>query len=434
MKLSSIIVAILMLGIVVFIHELGHFLLAKKNGITVTEFSIGMGPKITSFVRGGTRYSLKLLPIGGYCMMLGEDEAVEDEGAFNKKGLWARFSVLFAGGFFNFILAFLVALIVLGANGIDLPTISSVEEGSVAERVGLQEGDLITRIDGNKINLSREIMFYEMFNPITDESIDVSYSRNGEERTTTIHPKEIVRYQLGFYYSSNEEAAVLTDIIEGGPMEEVGIVAGDTLTSIDGTPINMGSDITKYFDGHPIGTEPITITYLSVEDNSEKTLALTPQKVTEYKTGFEYSFRNQDLSALNVIKYSFYELKYNIVNTVKGFGYLITGKIGMDNLAGPVGVVNLVGDIVDITEDYGLKVTLLELANFIILISANLGVLNLMPLPALDGGRIVFLLIEAVRGKPIPKEKEAVVHLVGMALLFGLMIFVLYNDVRNIFR
>ena len=433
MSIFNIIIAILMLGIVIFVHELGHFLLAKKNGITVIEFAIGMGPKITSFVRGDTRYSLKLFPIGGYCMMLGEDEIVEDEGAFSKKGVWARLSVLFAGGFFNFILAFLIALIVIGANGIDLPTISSVEEGSATERVGLQEGDLITRIDGNKINLSREIMFYEMFNPITDESIDISYSRNGEERTATIWPDEIVRYQLGFYYTPDEEAAVLSNIIEDGPMEKAGIVDGDILTSIDETPIKMGSDITEYFDEYPIGTDPITITYLSVVDNSEKTLTLTPQKIIEYKTGFAYSFRNEDISALNVIKYSFYELKYNIVNTVKGFGYLISGKIGMDNLSGPVGVVNLVGEIVDVTEDYGFKVTLLELANFIILISANLGVLNLMPLPALDGGRIVFLLIEAVRGKPVPKEKEAIVHLVGMALLFGLMIFVLYNDVRNIF-
>ena len=276
-------------------------------------------------------------------------------------------------------------------------------------------------------------MFYEMFNPITDESIDISYSRNGEERTATIWPDEIVRYQLGFYYTPDEEAAVLSNIIEDGPMEKAGIVEGDILTSIDGIPINMGSDITEHFDEYPIGADPITITYLSVVDNSEKTLTLTPQKIIEYKTGFAYSFRNEDISALNVIKYSFYELKYNIVNTVKGFGYLISGKIGMDNLSGPVGVVNLVGEIVDVTEDYGFKVTLLELANFIILISANLGVLNLMPLPALDGGRIVFLLIEAVRGKPVPKEKEAIVHLVGMALLFGLMIFVLYNDVRNIF-
>ncbi len=433
MSFIKIIITILMLGIVIFVHELGHFLLAKKNGITVTEFSIGMGPRITSFVKGGTRYSLKALPIGGSCMMLGEDESVDDEGAFDKKGVWARFSVLFAGGFFNFILAFVLALVVLGANGIDIPTISSIEEGSAADIAGLKEGDLITEINGSKINISREIMLYEMFNPVTDESINISYIRDGEERTVTIKADEIVRYQLGFQYTPNEELAVIEPLLEEGPMAKAGIVPGDIIKNIEGTVIKTGSDISEYFKANPMTTEPVTITYYSVAQDNDITINLTPEKNVYYEMGYGYNYFNQDISTLNVIKYSFYELKYNIVSTIKSLGYLVTGRIGMDNVAGPVGVVNIVGQIVDVTEDYGIGVTLLELANFIILISANLGVLNLLPIPALDGGRIIFLLIEAVRGKPVPKDKEAIVHLVGMALLFGLMIFVLFNDVKNIF-
>ena len=133
-KLMNIIIAILILGFIIIVHELGHFLLAKKNGVTVTEFSVGMGPRIASFVKNGTRYSLKLLPFGGSCMMLGEDETIEDEGAFNKKGVWARFSILFAGAFFNFLLALFLSLIVLGTDGVDLPDIIRFEKDSPAEK------------------------------------------------------------------------------------------------------------------------------------------------------------------------------------------------------------------------------------------------------------------------------------------------------------
>ena len=392
-----------------------------------------MGPRITSFKKNGTRYSLKLLPIGGSCMMLGEDETVDDEGAFDKKGVWARFSVLFAGALFNFILAFVLALIVIGAKGIDIPSVVSVEEGSGAELAGLKEGDIITKINGTNINLSREIMLYEMFNPLSDKSIDITYLRDGKKTSVTIKPKEIVVDKLGFIYKPNENSAEISEVEENGPMDKAGLVAGDIITSIDGNKIDTAKDIARYFEENPISaSEPVTLTYRSEGAEEEKSVTIKPEAYTYYERGFSYNFYNQDVSNLSVIKYSFHELKYNVVSTIKSLGYLITGKLGMDNIAGPVGIVNVVGQIVDVTEDYGIGVTISELANFVILISANLGVLNLLPLPALDGGRIAFLLIEALRGKPVAKEKEAMVHLVGMLLLLVLMIFVLFNDFRNI--
>ena len=126
-------------------------------------------------------------------------------------------------------------------------------------------------------------------------------------------------------------------------------------------------------------------------------------------------------------------MKFNITSTIKSIGFLIRGKLGLDDLAGPVGIVNYVGQVVDGSKEYGLKVIVLNLMQFSIMISANLGVINLLPIPAMDGGRLVFLLIEAIRRKPVPKEKEAMVHLVGMAALMVLMVFVLFNDIRNIF-
>ena len=148
----NILIAVLILGFIIFIHELGHFLLAKKNGITVTEFSLGMGPRLASFVKNGTRYSIKILPIGGSCMMLGEDEDIDDEGAFHKKGLKARFSVIFAGALFNFILAFVLAVVVLGVVGVDYPDVVSVEDEAVYD-AGLRVGDRIKMISVRRVHL-----------------------------------------------------------------------------------------------------------------------------------------------------------------------------------------------------------------------------------------------------------------------------------------
>jgi regulator of sigma E protease len=208
----NIIVAILILGVIIIIHELGHFLLAKKNGITVTEFSIGMGPRIASFVRNGTRYSLKVLPFGGSCMMLGEDETIEDEGAFQKKSVWARFSVIFAGAFFNFILAFVLALIVLGAEGVDLPKIADMEKGSPIAQAGLKAGDKITNINGSTIHFDREIYAYLYFNPLSEKEIKITYERNGEKNTVSVAPQLINTYHLGCTFNSQKENAEISEI------------------------------------------------------------------------------------------------------------------------------------------------------------------------------------------------------------------------------
>lgn len=428
----NIIVAILILGIIIIIHELGHFLLAKKNGITVTEFSVGMGPRIASFVKNGTRYSLKVLPFGGSCMMLGEDETVDDEGAFNKKGVWARFSVIFAGAFFNFILAFVLALIVLGANGVDLPKVNQIEEGYPMEAVGMKEGDLIREINGTPIHFGKEIFYYFYFNPLTEKEIDITFERDGVEQTTTVVPTLNEIYRLGCTFDPSLPEAVLVEIEEGYPMKDAGLMAGDIITNINQTKINSYEDLNKYLNENPLTNEPITLTYQ--RNGEETTVSLTPKHYTsQYVLGWSYNLAAEKVSALNVIKYSVYELKFNIVNTIKSLGFLITGRVSVNEIAGPVGIVNAVGQMVDATKTEGIGVTVLSLMSFSILLSANLGVMNLLPIPALDGGRLVFLLIEAIRRKPVPKEKEAMVHMVGMALLMLLMVFVLFNDIRNIF-
>jgi regulator of sigma E protease len=423
----NIIVAIFILGVIVIIHELGHFLLAKANGITVTEFSVGMGPRLASFVRKGTRYSLKLFPIGGSCMMLGEDETVEDEGAFHKKGVWARFSVIFAGAFFNFVFAFLLALILLGDAGVDKPYITDIKNGEASDGI-LEKGDLITGIDGSPIHFSREIRYYYYFNELVQEPVKISYIRDGVKNSALITPKEI--FQLGCNYDGTGDKAVIAYVAEGYPLDKAGIAEGDVIVSMNETQISSGKDMETYLDSNPLTKDPVTVTYLKSGKGDPITVTVTPKSVISM--GWNYNEYREKVSTLQVVKYSFFELKLNIVNTIKSVFYLVTGRVSVKEIAGPVGIVNYVGDIVSESHSYGIRVMLLSLIDFSILISANLGVMNLLPLPALDGGRLIFLLIEAVRRKPVPKEKEAMVHMVGMALLMLLMVFVLFNDIKNI--
>ena len=341
----GIILAILVFSLIVFVHELGHFLLAKMNKIRVDEFSIGMGPRLLSMVRGETRYSIKLFPIGGSCMM-GEDD-VDDmsEGSFNSKSVWARIAVVAAGAVFNFLLAFVFAVIIVGYAGYDEPIISGVVPGFSAEAEGMQEGDRIVRMNGKKINLWREVTYYNMFHP--GETVELVFERDGEKHEVTIVPKK--------------------------------------------------------------------------DENGSYLMGVTSP--SEY----------QKANVFTAMQYGVYEVKFWIATTLESLKMLVTGGIGVDQLSGPVGIVNVVDDTYQQTKDYGAVVVLMQMLNIGILLSANLGVMNLLPLPALDGGRLVFLVIEAIRGKRVAPDKEGMVHFVGMMLLFALMIFVLFNDIKRIF-
>ena len=340
----GIILAILIFSFIVIFHEMGHFLIAKKNGIDVEEFCLGMGPLLFSKEYKGTRYCLRAFPIGGACMMGEDEEATGSEGNFHSKSVWARMAVIAGGPVFNFILAFILSVILIGMVGYDSPTVKNVEPGYPAEEAGMQKGDVIAKMGNKHINIFREVSTYNQFHQ--GETVDVTYLRDGKKNTVTLMPKyneEMDYYLLGV----------------GGQNDKAGI--------------------------------------------------------------------------WDSIKYGFYEVKYWICTTVSSLKLLITGAVGMDQLAGPVGIVDMVGDTYNNSVSYGIKAVLANLINLSILLSANLGVLNLLPIPALDGGRLVFLIIEAVRGKRVPPEKEGYVHFIGFVLLMALMVFVLFNDLRRLF-
>lgn len=348
----AILIFILIICTIIIAHELGHFLLAKANGITVKEFFVGMGPTLCSFMKGGTKYSLKLFPIGGACVFEGEDGRAEEdedgesiplsEGAFPNANVWARISTVVAGPLFNFILAYFLALIIVGTTYSDKPVIQGLIPGYAAEEAGMQPGDLITRMDGERVYLSREVNLITTLKQ--GEPMSVEYMRDGQTHEVVLVPK----------------------------LDEAG---------------------------------------------------------GRYLLGFQGYAEYFKCSPAQVFQYSYYEVRYGLKATLKSLQMLVQGKAGKDEVSGPIGIAVLVDDVVEQTKPEGAMVVAVNMLNLAMLLSVNLGVLNLLPLPALDGGRLVFLLIEVVRGKPIPPEKEGMVHLAGFAVLIGFMVFVMYNDI-----
>lgn len=346
----TLILFLLIFGIVVVSHEFGHFLIAKMNGIHVVEFSVGMGPKLLAFQKGDTLYSLRLLPLGGACMFEGEDglnvqEGESSEGAFNNAGVWARIATVAAGPFFNFILGAIVASIMVSMMVIRLPIVN-IAENSAAVEAGLQDGDKILSLNGEKIYLFEEMSLFNYVNG--GNEVLVEFERDGQVLETRLTPKydeASAGYKLGVYCAAYAQ--------------EQGIAR---------------------------------------------------------------------------LKYAWYEMRYCAINTYKSLLMLVQGRVKSDDVAGPVGIaVNVVGKTYEETKEYGVGTVVLNMLNITLLLTINLGILNLLPIPALDGGRLVFLFIEVVRGKPIPPEKEGMVHFVGLVFFLCLMVFVFFNDLRNIF-
>ncbi len=443
MSIVSIVATILILGILIFIHEFGHFFIARRNGIRVIEFAIGLGPTIFKIHdKKGTDYCIKLLPFGGYCRMQGfEDESLDDEEhlelnpneAFSSKSVWARIAVVCAGPIFNFLLAWVFSLVIISIVGYDPAEITYVKDGSVADEAGLTEGDVITSFNGSTIHFGREIYLETYINPLSDEEIEIIYERDGKEYTVSVTPEYIEKYVIGIEYSLGNETAVIDSVVDGGAFDGAGVLAGDVIVNVNGTDIETSEDLYNYFTSNPLTGEEITVTLL--RDSEEYTVTVTPVYSTSYYSlGFSYNTYRVKTNAWGVIKYSFYDLKYSISTVVRSLGMLFTGKLSVNDLSGPVGIADVVNDTYEASKSDGIGYVLLNFMNLSVIISANLGVMNLLPIPGLDGGRLLFLIIEAIRRKPIDKKKEGIVHLIGILLLFALAVYVLFHDISSLFK
>jgi len=359
----SIIVAILIFGLIVFIHEFGHYLFAVRAGILVEEFAIGMGPQITGIKRGDTLWSIRAVPFGGYCKMYGEDDAgggltsdeARDESidltgrAFTDKTLWQRFLVIFGGPFFNFILAFFFAMIYLSSSGSVSRTIDEVPEEYPAYEAGVRSGDVIVGYNGKSIIAASELILY--LNNEKPEVAEIKVKRQTETGTE----------RLTFN--------IIPDVGEDGV----------------------------------------------------------------YRIGVNFLVENVS-NPLTLVRAAAVEVVYWIKIVFYSLGLLLSGGVSGDDVAGPVGLVGAISTGYTESAQYGLGAIIRTMAFYVVLLSANLGVMNLLPIPALDGGRLMFLFYEAIFRKPVNPEIEGRIHFVGYILLMGLMVVILFNDIGKFFR
>ena len=351
-----IIIAILVFGVLIVSHEFGHFFIAKKNGIFVEEFSIGMGPKLISKQIGETVYSLRAVPFGGFCKMLGEDESSADERAFINKSPLARMAVVAAGPFMNFIVAFIFVFGYNAFSGIITPVITNVTPESYAYESGLEIGDRVISINGENVNIYSDISLIMDGCNGQDVIVEVKKADNTKAEYT-IKPSVSVdrRWIIGF------------------------------------SPTVKSPLIGEAFDGYE-----------------------------RAKFG-------------EILYDSFYRVLFFIKLTVVGFVRMLTFNVSPDDIAGPIGMVKIIETSYTKGLTYSFLYAILNVVYISALFSANLGALNLLPIPAMDGGRLVFLFIEKLRGKPLSADKEGIVHFIGFVILIGLMIFVAFNDLRQIF-
>lgn len=346
-KVWTIAVAILFFGVIIMIHECGHFLCAKLFKVKVNEFSLGMGPALFKRKKGETQYAVRALPIGGYVSMEGEDQESDAEGAFNKKPVWQKMIIVAAGAIMNLILGLIILCIMLSTSGelIGTNTVKSFYDDAVSAQYGLQAGDKFLKIDGHHVWSEKDLSF--LMSRSQDGVFDFVVERDGQKVT------------LNDVHFATEEIEGITVI---------------------------------RYDFVIIGETP----------------------------GF-----------LNVLKNSFTQSASIVRMVWLSLFDIVTGRYGVSELAGPVGTMDIIADITATAASSGNVGNLLMIMAFI---TINIGVANLLPLPALDGGRLFFLLIEAVRRKPINPKYEGYVHAVGLALLLLLMVFVTYNDIVRIVK
>lgn len=350
----SIIIALLIFGVIVVVHEFGHFIVARKNGILVEEFAIGMGPLIYGKKKGDTLYSIRALPLGGYCKMLGEDSSDYNEGSFNNKKVFQRIAVISAGSIMNFLLSFIIVFILISVNGFSTLTVRTVLDNSPAATSGLQSGDTIIRINDRRLRIFEDVHF--------------AFMNNG------------------------------------------------------GSPVTM----TINRDGEIIAKE-----VTPVLNNGRYMIGFSPQPNSGFFSPSNESFERAGL--IDTLVNSFWTIVHYIRLVLFGLIQLFTFNVSIDDMAGPVGIVTLIDDAYQANRGINIWGTISQMATLAALISANLGVFNLVPFPALDGGRLIFLLVEAVRGKPVNPEREGMFHLIGFIMLMVLAVVVTFNDISRLF-
>jgi len=422
----SILLGILALSVLIIVHELGHFIVAKLSDIKVLEFSIFMGPKLFSVRKGETLYSVRAIPLGGFVRMEGEEEASDDERAFNKKPLLTRAAVIAAGPFMNFIVAVITIIAIVSVTGYHTTYIEKISPDSPAFQAGLKEGDKIIEYGGKRVYHPADMSLFVY--GTQGAPVDVEVLRNGKIEKIRLVPEIIEknRYLLGFVPKADYGPG--SNVVAGSAYAETqqnnGFMPGDKIIRLNDVEVSDGKDIRDFMKTNK--GKPINVTVL--RNGKEQVLTITPIPSTgEEQYGIGIGFKRGAGGVLPTVKHSLIQACSIARNVYYSLIWLITGRVSLTQMSGPVGIVSTIGDVVQ--QSPTILDKLINLLSILSFIGINLGIFNLIPFPALDGSKILLIAIEGIRKKAIPPEKEAFISFIGFVLLILLAIFTTYNDI-----
>jgi regulator of sigma E protease len=418
------------LGVLVFVHELGHFLLARWNGVRVLTFSLGFGPKLLKITRGGTEYCISAVPLGGYVKMAGETPDEPRQGApdeFLSKTKWQRFQILIAGPLMNIILAVVVLALVLAqgahvaAYRDEAPIVGVVQANSPAQRGGIMVGDRILLVDTARVDTWEDLLLRIAQKPERDVSLVLL--RGGKTITTTVRPTAEGRFEIGNLGVMPDTHPIVDSVIAGGPAEKAGLKAGDEILAVNNEPMVFRTQLISAISNSGGQSADFTVR----RGGQTFHVRATPVKrgargmMDMYLTDRMKSFTPGPLEAFKLSIEENVESSGLIFRTLAG---LFTGDTSIRQLQGPVGIAQLSGESAQ--EGW------VSLFSLMAMLSINLGILNLMPIPVLDGGHILILMLEGVARRDFSMRVKEKMLLAGFVLLMMLMVTVIYNDLTRI--
>ena len=425
------------LGVLVFVHELGHFMAARWNGVRVLTFSIGFGPRIFGFRRGDTEYVLSIIPLGGFVKMAGEspdDPRAGQPDEFMSKSKWQRFQILIMGPAMNLLLAVLVMAVVL-MQGASTPSylrkpalVGVVNAESPAAVAGVQPGDLITRLGSAEVATWEQLELAVAARPEAD--VDIVVIRDRQEvrlpirpATTRVGPGESPQFEVGTIGVLPDVYPVIRDVISGQPAAAAGLQANDTILSINGRRMVFGAQVSEAIAGTADGPVRVEVE----RAGARQLIEVTPVKEGDRpRIGISIgdaveTFTPTPLQAVGLSVQRNIEMSATILRTLRD---LFTGEASPKQLMGPVGIAQLSGETA--------KAGWVALLGLMVTLSLNLGLLNLLPIPVLDGGHIFIMALETIARRDFSVEIKEKLHLAGFAVLMTLMVTVIYNDLTRI--
>jgi len=413
--LISAIKILFLLGFLILIHELGHFTIAKLCKVKVNEFAIGFGPTIWKKQGKETKYALRLVPLGGFVSMEGEEERSDNEHSFSKTSIPKRIAIVAAGAIVNIIFAIAVYFVLIMSTQVTYISneVNSVVDGYAAQQIGIQSGDKIIEIQNEKVGSKKDL------NNIIEKSngneLKIKIQRDAEIIEYTTKPTQINTKSTGMYL---DEECKIVAVEKGSSSEKQGIKANDQLLKINNQELN--NDTNKALELISKNNEK-KIQLTVKRGNAQIDIELTPDNISNYYLGVNlkeapHTFKNRCINAGMETS----EFLFSIIDNLKE---LFTGNVGVDQMMGPVGISEAVAKTNGVY----------EFVYMLALISLSLGVTNLLPIPALDGGKIMILIIEAIRRKPLKQQTEMNIQLLGFSILIGLSLYITYNDVLRIF-